>query len=299
MKKPIWLLLFVLLFSNNLIAQQDFPKLTGPYFGMKLPGIKPEVFSSELPPLGLGFSFSYEGNEIFFTRGQMIMVSKIEDNQWSQPQVAPFSGKYRDFDLTMSPDGSKIYFTSNRPIDQIGIAKKDFDIWVVNRTINGWSEPQNIGSPINTGISEVHPSVDQSGDMYFFRDSFTHKPDIFYSKYADGEYIVPVSLGDSINSEFSELDPFIAPDGSYLIYHSNREGGFGGNDLYISFRHKDGSWGSTINMGVKINSALDELSGRVTSDSKYFFFLKYDMRKFKGQHYWVSAKIIEELRPKE
>jgi hypothetical protein len=95
-----------------------------------------------------------------------------------------------------------------------------------------------------------------------------------------------------INRGKYSAHPFIAADESYLIWDTEREDGFGESDLYISFRHKDGTWGKAINLGEQINTNAWEASGYVTPDGKYLFFNRgHDL-------YWVDAHFIEALRPK-
>ncbi|MDH4196240.1 MAG: hypothetical protein OEW05_02410, partial [Candidatus Aminicenantes bacterium] len=208
----------------------------------------------------------------------------------------------------------KLFFSSNRPPQKKVPPLDHMDIWVVHRTEGGWSEPKNIGSPVNSEQHESWASLAENGNLYFFRDSgggaravggaVVRRPsdgtppvvDIYCSKFIDGRYTAPEKLGPEVNSDAVDLDPTVAPDESYLVFHSNRPGGFGQMDLYISFRNGDGSWTPAVNMGDKINSAGNEASGRVSADGAYFFFNKGDLRTRTSGRYWVSAKIFEELR---
>lgn len=139
-----------------------------------------------------------------------------------------------------------------------------------------------------------------------------------------GKYSPPENIGNhenAINTDYHEVDPFIAPDESYLIFTSNRPGGFGDADLYICYRKPDGAWTKAINMGPSINTEAVEFCPSVTPDGKYLFFssnrllfqrysnhpISYDEKikildspgNGRGDIYWVSAKIIESLKPKE
>jgi len=76
-----------------------------------------------------------------------------------------------------------------------------------------------------------------------------------------------------------------------------RDGGYGGSDMYISFRQRDGSWGAAINFGDKINTDAEDGGGYVTPDGKYLFYC----RRCSPPDFeimWVDAQIIETLRPK-
>jgi len=104
-------------------------------------------------------------------------------------------------------------------------------------------------------------------------------------------------MSSEINTGNLTAHPFIAPDESYLIWDSEREGGYGASDLYISFQHKNGSWGPAINMGNKVNSEQGDTYASVTPDGKHLLF----NRRIDGSNtdiYWIDAQIIETLRVK-
>jgi hypothetical protein len=116
------------------------------------------------------------------------------------------------------------------------------------------------------------------------------------ANFADGKYADPIFLGSDINSEKHDWDAYIAPDESYIVFSSlGREDTHGTMDLYISFKKEDGNWTQSKNMGLDVNSAFDEICPSVTLDGNYLFFTS--RRKGNSDIYWVSAKIIEELRP--
>ena len=142
------------------------------------------------------------------------------------------------------------------------------------------------------------------------------------SKFIEGNFIKPEKLGPSINTELNEGDPFIAPDESYLIFCCrDRDDGYGANDLYISFRKDDLSWTKAKNMGNNINSSANDVCPSVSPDGKFLFFtsnrtihkddypiptsyreIKRNLDKAGNGYsdiYWVSTKIIEDLKPKE
>jgi len=81
------------------------------------------------------------------------------------------------------------------------------------------------------------------------------------------------------------------------LWESTRDGGYGGTDIYVSFRQENGSWGAAINLGDKVNTSISQKGGYVTPDGKYLFFFSLDSSR-KGDIFWVDAQIIETLRPK-
>ena len=286
---------------------RDFPVLRGDYLGMKKPGLTPEPFAPGIlwavfnPHSNL--TISPDGKEIYWTDSYFSNFSKIwfmklENNQWTAPEIAPFSRQYHHEGPFFSPDGSRLYFCSNRPIIKNGAIKKDLDIWYVEREKEGWGEPKNIGLPVNTDNTEEWVSVSKDGTLYFnlyYRDGTHTGADIYQSRLINGQYNNPEKV-KIINTDYYEGCPYIAPDESYIIFCSNRPGGYYTyTELYISFRKKDGSWTQGFNMGKTINMGNITCPG-MSPDHRYLFFT----HRTNGiaDFYWVDAKIIDELKPK-
>ena len=106
---------------------------------------------------------------------------------------------------------------------------------------------------------------------------------------------MPENLGRRINTESREYDPFIAPDESYLIFASERPGGLGAADLYISFREAGGAWGDPKNMGTAVNSSAADYTPMLSPDGKYLFFTS--SRQAQDDIYWIDARVIDTFRP--
>jgi Tol biopolymer transport system component len=105
-----------------------------------------------------------------------------------------------------------------------------------------------------------------------------------------------VNLGDAINSEKNDWDAYVAPDESYIIFSSQeRADTIGGQDLYISYRKEDGTWTPAKNMGPRVNSESGEICPSMSLDGKTFFFTS--RRRGKVDIFWMTADIIEELKP--
>jgi hypothetical protein len=214
-------------------------------------------------------AISANGSEVYFSvqsyQGELstiIIVNSIDGN-YSKPRVANFSGKYHDLEPFLSPDGLRLYFSSDRPLDNKSNELKDYDIWYVERETlkDEWSKAINIGAPINTKDNEFYPSVTLSNNLYFTCDGMMSKgkDDIFMSEYKNGKYEITISLNDSINSVGYEFNAFVSADESFMLYTCyNKEGGFGSGDLYISFKNKANQWTKSQNLGKAINSnAMD------------------------------------------
>ncbi len=312
--------------------QTDFPKLTGPYLGQKPPGLTPELFAEDIISTGVhegSIIFSPDNNELYYEithlthRYTAITFMSQKDGLWHGPEVASFSGKYRDASPFVTCDNKKLFFCSNRPHPRQS-HKDDLDIWFVERTGNGWGEPVHLGPAVNSDFVDANPRLAKNGTLYFASNGERGKGghDIYKSILIDQEYQPPVNLGDSINSPDFESCPFVAPDESYMIFNvfagqkSKRTSG-----LHISFKNANGEWGEAMNMGNVINEGNPSMFAFVSPDRKYLFFssqkvpylpyegaplnfqdlmtLLHGPQNGSGDIYWVSARIIEELRPKE
>ncbi len=279
--------------------------LRGAYLGQKPPGLTPEIFAKGIISTEKGelnCVFTPDGNEIYLTCRldgiNTIMTLRQIEGRWSERKVASFSGKYSDVDPYITPDGKRLYFSSKRPLTKIGDAK-DSDIWYVEKNSdNEWGRPVRLEEPNSIGKDDYYTSISTNGTLYFSIFEQHGSPgNLYFSKYVNDEFTKPVLLENPISTKFNDHDPFIAPDESYLIFTSNREGGFGKGDLYICYKNADGKWSEPINMGEKINTKGYDYAAMLSPDGRYLFFTRYINGN--GDIYWVDAKIIVQRTPSE
>lgn len=300
----------ILLGTTVFETTSDFAVLKGPYLGQKPPGMKAKVFAPRIISTNKNESllgFFYDGNMLLFSstdpgfddwKNEPIYIMEMKKGMWTKPRLSPYTGKPWYLNLTPLPSGETLYFASwdgdNNTADS-----KNLDIWEVKGTNNGWSDPHKLLPPINSNTIDTFPSVTQDGTLYFFsgRKGGEGRDDIYRSRLIDGKHLSVENLGPFINSIYHDIDPLIAPDESYLIFCSDRNGSFGKVDMYISFRNNNGSWTQAQNMGKNINSSGFDWIPFMSHDGRYLFFTSdrsgnYDI-------YWVDARIIEELKPEE
>ena len=309
MKKITLVTLVLILTSITAYNQQNnFPKLTGPYLGQKPPGMIPELFAKDIMKGNRNRGFSKNGDHFFFVhvidRGDkedyIDYHMWIKNGEWTCPVLLDFNlnvpVKYPFF----HPNGEKVLFTTY--INEEKKKSFDMDICIADYQNYEVSNMKILDSSVNTPAREVHPTISMDGTIYFYsyREDGVGGADIYYSELIDGKYQTAVNIGEKINTTGDEYNPFIAPDGSYLMFNTpNRNGTKRGcHNIYISFKNEDGSWTEAVNAGDKINSPYDEWAAFVTSDGKYLFFTS--RKRSKGNEpdiYWVNAKIINELKP--
>lgn len=180
-----------------------------------------------------------------------------------------------DYAPVLSSDGNMLIFTSRRA-GGIGLLKdvdnKYFeDIWISNFDGKKWSKPENIGPKIN---SENHESnlclspIDEH--LYIYKTE--NAGDIFLAKRVYDEWEEPVSLGEPINTKYKESSAFETSDGKRLFFSSDRPGGQGNIDLYVSKKNDDGKWGEPTNLGSVVNSEYDEEGPFFVLESNTLYF---------------------------
>ena len=270
-------------FSESSAINEDL------YFGHKPPGLTPEIFIPKKTSKDwkLGNEESVDMEEFYFT---------YSGDDFFQPAVVVFRNEgsyYRSNKYSFHHNGTKN--------SDILYARQ----YYIERTDSGWSKLKSLGPMFDRedwGIMVM--SVSSIGTMVF--DDYKNNDVLRISTIKDGKREEPKLLGKDINKGKWTAHPFIAPDDSFIIWGSEREDGYGKSDNYISFREEDGSYGSAINMGAKINSQLVESGAKLSPDGKYLFFSRSEEKVredgstyWESKNYWVDAKIIEQIRSQQ
>ncbi len=299
-----------------------------PYLGQMPPGDTPQLFAPGMVNTGaveLNSVFSPDGKEFFFTRmingpdeqqgypgkGRLILFHSVYSyGGWSAPKslrLFPGAPHMWAADMSLSPDGQSLYFMG--PFEPETGGAGDLNIWVSNKKDGKWQTAELLPAPLNSEAQEVYSSVTADGSLYFTTyangDGDASRDGLHRAQAKAGggfEAPQPVQIpgGNSVG------DTFVAPDESYLIFSSgDRPGGYGRGDLYISYRENDGRWGEPVNMGPDVNTDRLDYCPVVTPDGKYFFFSRRTSDPANGgwpgvvagDVYWMSADIVERLRP--
>jgi hypothetical protein len=268
----------VLLHVLGIVALMQSPELFGP--GVITKPDSEEAFGS-LSPNGREFYFTIHRPD--FSRHR-IMVSRFDGNRWSAPSALPFSGQYNDREPRLAPDGRRLFFSSNRPV-QAGdtTRRRDLDLWFVDRKADGsWSTPRHIEAPVNTDAQEFCPSVAANGTLYFISTragavGSTH--DVWRARAVDaakGIYAAPENLGPAINGG-TETNVFVTPDERLMVV--SRDGspdGFGGDDLYMA-EQRGGAWQPMQHLAAPINTPKYEYGPMISPDGAWLFFTSHRM----------------------
>jgi len=231
--------------------------------------VGPGIISTGLQETSV--AMTADGKTLYFMRSDVaekddtILVSHRNGTAWSTPEVASFSGQWHDSEPTLSPDGKRLYFVSNRPttpggepltVDFAGHRFPGTNLWYVERQANGaWGEPVHVDGAMNDGSQIYNPSIAANGNLYFS----SHRPDseafyqIYVARRTSSGYAVPerIDLGDA---KKNRMDPAIDPGERFLVYAGDEGDSLGRADLYVSFRESDGRWGKPVHLPGDVNS---------------------------------------------
>lgn len=216
-------------------------------------------------------ALSPDGSTLYFMRSDFaekddtILVAHRRDGQWSMPDVASFSGQWHDSEPTLSPDGKRLYFVSNRPphpgdapvtTEMNGQRFPGSHLWYVEQQADGrWGQPVHVEGAHNEGAMIYNPSVAANGDVYFsaHREDSGKLYQIYVTRRMDHGYAAPqrVDLGDV---DHNRMDPAVDPQQRFLVYAGNEGDSLGSADLYIAFRDANGHWGKPVHLDGEVNS---------------------------------------------
>lgn len=186
---------------------------------------------------------------------------------------------YDDYVPLITPDESILYFTSRREGSvgnlKDGDGKYYEDVYVTQKTENGkWSEPKNIGAPINTNTHDACVALSFDGNqMIIYRTATDMVSGDLYICHTDYVgWTEPQKLGAEINSPFIETSACFSTDTSVIYFSSNKPGGFGGKDLYRIKKLPNGRWSLPQNLGQTINTSKDEDAPYLHPDGTTLYF---------------------------
>jgi Tol biopolymer transport system component len=221
-----------------------------------------------------------------------IMTMHFHDGNWSSPGIWEHSDSGNNSEAFVAPNGVEIYFNSNRHAPE---EKGSGRIWKSRRTKVGWSSPTEVLDRIVTDKGLWFPTVSSKRNIYFgaYLDSIGNlgKSDIYLKDLNSNDS--PIRNFSIMNSPYEEWDPYIAPDESYLLLESDRPGGFGGVDIYVSF-NVNGEWQEPVNLGPSINTSAYEVAAKVSPDGKFIFFDR--PFPYEQDIYWVSSAVLDSLK---
>lgn len=167
------------------------------------------------------------------------------------------------------------------------------DFYKSTLTAKGYSKAELIKGDINSEPSKGALNISQDGDWLLFAGNFPGKGygdfDLYISYNTPSGWSEAINLGGNINTDFVETAPSLSPDKNALYFTSNRPGGYGGYDLYVSFR-VNGKWQPAINMGPQINTKGDEMAPFIHADNQTLYFTSNGLPGYGGTDIYMVRK---------
>ena len=282
-----WMILFTSL--TSLAADST---TAPPYMGQEPPGLTPKVFAPGLISLPNrcehGLSLSKDGRECYLAiraanwSSSQIMVMCYENGQWTTPVQAAFSDS-QSICPSLADNDQSLYFS------------RSLDIWRVRRSptgsgTQGWSQPEIVGSPASSPQAEYSCHISSLGNLWTcsWRMGGVGGCDVWRVSSKEGQFAEATNLR-TLNASASDCQPVPGPNEDYVLFHSDRAGGFGGADLYISFADGQGGWTAPRNLGPIINSSRNDAVPYLSPDHKYLFFSRDDTPA-DTNIYWVRVE---------
>jgi len=194
---------------------------------------------------------------------------------------------------SIADDGLGLFFASKR----LG-GEGANDLWVTVRptTSAPWEEPANLGPTINSSSNDAGPDISANGLTLFFHSDRTGGSggaDLWVStrNRTDDDWGEPVNLGPTVNSSQWEFSPSLSADGLSLFFASNRSGGPGGYDLWVTTRATtQDDWGSPVNLGPTVNSSYRDLDGDISAEGLSLFFLSDRPGGYGDRDLWLTTR---------
>lgn len=253
-----------------------------------------EMMAQNMSPLGAAINsefneihplISADGQTLYFVRANHpsnnmgkegsndVWYAEKRGNQWTMSRRMPNAinkDRYNDL-FSISPDGQTALirgvYEKGKRVDEIGMS-------IATKNRNGWSQPEKVNIPkldalVKGPYLSAYLGHDGRTMMLSFSESKTGAEDLYVClQDRKGQWSKPLHLGKDINTSFGETTPFLASDQMTLYFASNRPGGQGGYDIWMS-RRRDRTWQKwtkPVNLGEKINSKEDDLYFSIAAD---------------------------------
>lgn len=232
-----------------------------------------------------GPSLSQDGATLYFASDgpdhvglPRLFLSLRGESGWLPPELVAMPQETEPFAFRGSPcisyDDQALYFT-RAVISGIYVARTR--LWCSRKSNGAWQAPVDLGDGVNDpdpARTTSDPSISADGTRLFFtsdRAGGHGRTDLWMSRLVDGEWAAPMNLGPTVNTPAGESEPAISPDGQTLYFTSDRPGGLGGSDLWVT-HWTDGRWSEPRNLGPDVNSPGADREPEVSKDGRTLLF---------------------------
>lgn len=234
-----------------------------------------------------GITFSPDGKTAYTTLSnetrtvcEVYSLQRNVDGTFSNPQ------KMSVWNITANVSNPVISYDGSFALLRISSAGKNPDLYISRKDNQGnWQKPVPLPAYINTDIDQYYPELTAEDHLYYSSNG-----DVFFSEYKNGNWQEPKPVKE-LNTTFSESNIAISRDGKFLIFLSDRTGGYGSYDLFICKREND-RWSEPVNLGAKINTNIMEYQPRFSIDNSELYFTRSIFKDGKRQGKDEILKIV-------
>ncbi|MBU8870589.1 MAG: hypothetical protein KOO60_06985 [Gemmatimonadales bacterium] len=247
--------------------------------------------------------FQQGGSNPFLPNQQNIWFTRKSSEGWSKPRILPVTENSSASSPALDKDGKTLYFKTLDPQADPDQRPRPRILYAASKENDEWNNPLIVSDilPSEKGLVSSSFCFAENKNLYFDLggpgETGAWQWRVYVSKFQNGHYDEPQLLPDRINDGQINWCPWIAPDESYLIWSSHREGEVGSGDLYVSFQQPDGSWTAPLNLGESINTPNQERFPSVSPDGHYLFFSRHADDETFSDIYWVNINTLTKLHP--
>lgn len=286
------------------------------------------IFSQKVENLGASVNSTYnefspviapDGKTLYFLREghpQNRSKEKYSCDVWSATKNgaqwgpamhlnSPFNANISNSIYSISPDGNTIITNWVEESSNLSLTK---GFGIIKKTNNGWGKAEKLDIPKFEKMCKGRfqfgsLSADGKTFLMSFSQSKNSTEDDLYVSFLDknGSWSIPMNLGNDINTNATECIPFLAPDGFTLYFSSDRDGGLGSNDIYMSKRGDRSwqKWSKPKNMGPAINTEDYDGYFTLSAVDDYAYFVTRKASLGKSDIVKVNLSLLEENKEKE
>jgi outer membrane protein OmpA-like peptidoglycan-associated protein len=228
------------------------------------------------------------------TVGEALMAKPVR--VWIDNMGDAINSPHPEYAPLITTDESLLFFTARRPDSHGGSIdpqdEKYFeDIYLAEFKDGKWQKAKNLGTDVNSKSHDATAGLSPDGHILYVYLGGVGAGDIYQSRFEEGKYSKLKPVGDNINEKkYHETSAFLSGDGKQLYYVTDKPGGHGGHDIYVStWDEKKKRWGEGVNMGPTINTEYDETGAFIHPDGKTLYFASKGHENMGGYDIFVST----------
>ena len=216
------------------------------------------------------------------------VAHRTAEGGWSAPEPISFAGPHKDYEPTLSPDGTVMLFNSWRPMpDGTPVDNGKNNLWLSRFQSGDWTEPVLLEGVSKLDTEESYPTITASGRVYYCQETENDDYDIYTGRLV-GHRLVDIESFAPAATPAGEGDPWVSPDGRMLVFTRWETGGDWSAtvDLYVTFR-RDGRWTVPVRLSLNDPEGPD-FSPSASGDGETFYWKQRD-----GTKLMPMAELIE------